>query len=144
MLSTIASLLAIAYLPGAIVFRLPLADRATRAKLPAEERLFWAVIISILVTTTLAFTLAAMSVYSLRMLVWCNVAIAAVLALASLGNLRLGANARLPRWTAVLPAALIAAGVWMYFAVPAAEYVLGGRDPGVYVSEGIQIAQRQS
>ena len=32
----------------------------------------------------------------------------------------------------------------MYFAVPAAEYVLGGRDPGVYMSEGIQIAQRRS
>src|SRR5688572_698966 len=144
MLSTIASLLAIAYLPGAIVFRLPLADRATRAKLPAEERLFWAVIISILVTTTLVFVLAAMSAYSLRVLVWCDVVIAAGLSLASRGNLRLGATARRPGWTAAIPAVLIAAGVWMYFAVPAAEYVLGGRDPGVYVSEGIQIAQRQS
>ncbi len=33
---------------------------------------------------------------------------------------------------------------WMYFAVPASEYVLGGRDPGVYMNEGIQIAQRRS
>ena len=32
----------------------------------------------------------------------------------------------------------------MYFAAPAAEYVIGGRDPGVYINEGIQIAQRQS
>lgn len=145
MLSTIASLIVIAYLPGAIVFRLPIADRAKRAALPAEERLFWAVIISILVTTTVAFTLAAMSVYSLRVLVWCNVAIAAVLSLVSLGNLRLaGGAAPRPGWTAAIPAVLIAAGIWMYFAVPAAEYVLGGRDPGVYVSEGIQIAQRQS
>ena len=32
----------------------------------------------------------------------------------------------------------------MYFAMPASEYVVGGRDPGVYISEGIQIAQRQS
>jgi hypothetical protein len=39
---------------------------------------------------------------------------------------------------------LIAAGTWMYFGAPAAEYVLGGRDPGVYVSEGIQIAQGRS
>src|SRR5688572_17452985 len=100
MLSTIASLLAIAYLPGAIVFRLPIADRAKRAALPAEERLFWAVIISILVTTTLAFTLAAMSVYSLRMLVWCNVAVAAALSLGSLGDLRLGATTRRLGWTA--------------------------------------------
>ena len=144
MLITIASLIAIAYLPGAIAFRLPFADRAKRAALPAEERLFWSVIISIIVTTTVAFALAAMSAYSLRVLVWCNVGLAAVLALASLGNLRLGATARRPGWTAAIPAVLIAAGVWMYFAVPAAEYVLGGRDPGVYVSEGIQIAQRQS
>ena len=48
------------------------------------------------------------------------------------------------RWTAAIPLVLIAAGVWMYFAAPAAEYVMGGRDPGVYISEGIQIAQRQS
>ena len=38
MLSTIASLIAIAYLPGAVVFRLPIADREKRAALPAEER----------------------------------------------------------------------------------------------------------
>jgi hypothetical protein len=154
MLSTIASLIAIAYLPGAIVFRLPVADRAKRASLPAEERLFWAVIISILITTTLAFVLAAMGAYSLRALLWCDVLIAAGLALATLGNLRLSGGAGLaprnapyvprPSWTAAIPVVLIAAGVWMYFAVPAAEYVLGGRDPGVYVSEGIQIAQRQS
>ena len=62
MLSTIASLIVVAYLPGAVVFRLPYANRDKRATLPAEERLFWAVIISILVTTTLAFVLAAMSV----------------------------------------------------------------------------------
>ena len=143
MLNTIASLIAIAYLPGAVIFRLPIADRPKRAALPAEERLFWSVIISIIVTTTVAFVLAAMSAYSLAALVWCNVALAAALALASLGNLRLGATAPWPNWTAVLPAVLVAAGVWMYFAAPAAEYVLGGRDPGVYMSEGIQIAQTQ-
>src|SRR5688572_30332645 len=144
MLNTLASLIAIAYLPGAVIFRLPIADRPKRAALPAEERLFWAVIISIIVTTTVAFVLAAMSAYSLRWLVWCNVVLTAALGLASRGNLRLGAIAPWPNWTAVLPAALIAAGAWMYFAVPAAEYVLGGRDPGVYMSEGIQIAQGRS
>ena len=90
MLSTIASLIAIAYLPGAVVFRLPIADREKRAALPAEERLFWAVIISVIITTTLAFVLAALASYSLGALVWCNVALAAGLALASLGKLRLG------------------------------------------------------
>ena len=144
MLNTIASLIAIAYLPGAVVFRLPIADRSKRAALPADERLFWAIVISIIVTTTVAFVLAAMNMYSLRGLVWCNAVVAAALALAARGNLRLGATARWPNWTAVLPAALIAAGVSMYFAVPAAEYLLGGRDPGVYMSEGIQIAQSRS
>jgi hypothetical protein len=143
MLMTIASLIAIAYLPGAIIFRLPIADRSKRASLPAEERLFWAVIISIVVTTTIAFALAAIGAYSLRVLAACNAVLAATLALASRGRLRLD-GARWPRWTAVLPAALIAAGVWMYFAVPAAEYVIGGRDPGVYMNEGIQIAQSES
>ncbi len=38
--------------------------------------------------------------------------------------------------------ALIALGVWMFF--PPAEYVMGGKDPGVYLNEGIQIAQRGS
>ena len=144
MLNTVVSLLAIAYLPGAIIFRLPIAERSRRAALPAEERLFWAVIISIIITTTAAFVLAAMSAFSLRAVVWCDVALAARLALASLGNLRLGPAAPWPTWTAALPAVLIAAGASMYFAAPAAEYVLGGRDPGVYMNEGIQIAQRQS
>jgi len=143
MLSTIASLIAIAYLPGAVVFRLPIADREKRAALPAEERAFWAVIISVIITTTLAFVLAALGSYSLGALVWCNVALAAGLALASLGKLRLAGASR-PHWTAAIPLLLIAAGGWMYFAAPAAEYVMGGRDPGVYVNEGIQIAQRQS
>ena len=93
MLTTIASLMAIGWLPGAIIFRLPVADRAKRAALPAEERLFWSVVISVATTTTLAFVLAAMGVYSLPALVWCSVGLAAVLALVSRGNLRLGAAA---------------------------------------------------
>ena len=144
MLTTIALLIAIGYLPGAIIFRLPIANRSRRASLPAEERLFWAVMISIIVTMTVAFALAALSAYSLTAVAGCNAVLAATLALASRGRLRLGDTARWPRWTAALPAALIAAGAWMYFAVPAAEYVIGGRDPGVYMNEGIQIAQSQS
>lgn len=144
MLSTIAFLLAIAYLPGAIIFRLPIADRAKRAALPAEERLFWAIVLSVAVSMTAAFLLAAMSAYSLEWLVGIDVGVAAMLALASLGDLRLGSEAPWPRWTAALPAALVVAGIWMFFAVPASEWVLGGRDPGVYMNSGIQIAQRQS
>jgi hypothetical protein len=60
MLITLASLVVIAYLPGAIIFRLPIAARSTRAALPAEERLFWAVMLSVIVSMTIAFALAAM------------------------------------------------------------------------------------
>ena len=141
---TLASLIAIGFLPGAIIFRLPIADRAKRAALPAEERLFWAVIISVVLTTTVAFVLGAIGVYSLTAVVWSNVVLAAVVALVSKGKLRLGAAATRPGWTAAIPAALIAMGAWMYFGAPAAEYVMGGRDPGVYVNEGIQIAQGRS
>jgi dolichyl-phosphate-mannose-protein mannosyltransferase len=141
---TIASLILIAYLPGAIVFRFPVGNRAKRAALPADERMFWAVVISVVITTTTAFLLAAMSAYSLTIVVWCNAVLAGLLAAASLGNLRLGPTARKLDWTVALSVAIVTVGVWMYFAVPAAEYVLGGRDPGIYVNEGIQIAQRQS
>ena len=144
MLITLASLIVIAYLPGAIIFRLPIAARSTRAALPAEERLFWAVMLSVIVSMTVAFALAAMGAYSLTRLVWSNVVVSIALALAAFGNLLLGPAAARPRWDAAVPAALIALGGWMYFGAPAAEYVMGGRDPGVYINEGIQIAQRQS
>jgi hypothetical protein len=45
-----------------------------------------------------------------------------------------------PSWPVLLPVALVALGCWLYF--PASEYVLGGKDPGTYLNEGIQIAQR--
>lgn len=137
-------ILAIAYLPGEMAFRLPFFDRSKRAALPAEERLFWAVVTSVIVSSTVAFVLASLGSYTLERLVTVNVVLAIALAAASRGDLRLGPASPRPTWTAALPAALIALGAWMYFAVPASEYVLGGRDPGVYMNEGIQIAQRRS
>ena len=144
MIQKLIYLTLIAYIPGALVYRSPVANRERRASLPAEERLFWAITISVIVSTTIALALAAMGIYSLAGLVTCNVILATGLTLASSGNLRLGPKAPRVGRTAVFPALLVAAGVWMYFAVPASEYVLGGRDPGVYMSEGVQIAQRQS
>ena len=43
---TFIKLLIVCWLPGAVIFRLPIADRDRRAGLDAEERLFWAVILS--------------------------------------------------------------------------------------------------
>ena len=40
----------------------------------------------------------------------------------------------------LIPIALVLLGLWRFF--PPAEYVIGGKDPGVYVNEGVQIAQR--
>ena len=40
--------LLVAYLPGALVYRVPVANRPLRAALPAEERVFWAVVLSVL------------------------------------------------------------------------------------------------
>ena len=42
--------------------------------------------------------------------------------------------------TAAIPVLLIGLGMVRFF--PPAEYVIGGKDPGVYMNEGIQIAQR--
>ena len=39
----------------------------------------------------------------------------------------------------LVPLTLFGLGVWRFF--PAAEYVIGGKDPGVYVNEGIAIAR---
>ena len=146
MLSTVLTLLVILYLPGAIMFRLPLANRAKRGALPAEERLFWAVIVSVIVTTTATFLLAALAAYTLSRVVAFNIAVAAIGALAARGNLKLDRSERAGvHWaTAAIPALLVVLATTMYFAVPPAEWVLGGRDPGVYLNEGIQIAQRRS
>jgi hypothetical protein len=55
--------------------------------------------------------------------------------------LRLGASAPRPGLEVILPLTLVLLGAWRFF--PPAEYVIGGKDPGVYMSEGIQIAQRR-
>jgi hypothetical protein len=57
-------------------------------------------------------------------------------------RLRLGPAAPRPRVTAVVPLALLVLGAWLFF--PTAEYIIGGKDPGTYVVEGVQIAQRGS
>jgi hypothetical protein len=133
-------LVVIAWLPGAVIFRLPLADRDKRAALDAEERLFWAVILSVTLSTAIVLALAAVHRYSFERLLVADLVIAGVAAAASRFRLKLGAPARRAGLTSLLPLALIVLGLWGFF--PPSEYVLGGKDPGVYMNEGIQIAQR--
>ena len=49
-------------------------------------------------------------------------------------------DAAAPRLQAIVPVLLFGFALWLYH--PAAEYIIGGKDPGVYVNEGVQIAQR--
>jgi Dolichyl-phosphate-mannose-protein mannosyltransferase len=130
----------VAWLPGAVIFRLPLAGRDKRAAIDAEERLFWNVVISLSVSLSVVVALAAAHRYTFRRLLIVDVGIAVALAAAARFRLRLGTQARRPGLSIVLPLVLVALGAWRFF--PPSEYIIGGKDPGVYVNEGIQIAQR--
>ena len=142
MVLVLSQLALIGYVPGALIYRLPVADRARRAGLSAEERGFWAVMISVVITSAVVLALASMELYSFRALL----VIDGLIALAALGagNIKLlyRGSAPHPTFTALIPLAIVLAGLWLYF--PAAEYIMGGKDPGTYMNEGIQIAQRGS
>jgi len=142
MFLALASLIAIAYLPGAVIFRLPVANRPRRAALPADERAFWAVILSVTITTLVALALAALGEYTFARLVGIDVALYSVLLLAGSGRLRFAPAAAAPTWTTATPLVLVALGLYLFF--PSSEYVMGGKDPGTYMNEGIQIAQHGS
>jgi hypothetical protein len=133
------ALILVAYVPGALMFRLPFLDRDRRASLAAEERAYWAVIISLLSSSVVALALAAADAYRLeRVLLVHGVFSATVLALWR-ARLRLGPAAPPPGAAAVIPLLLLVLGWYCFF--PPSEYVIGGRDPGVYFNQGIQIAQ---
>ena len=144
MWSIVLSVLLIAYLPGTLIFRLPFARRRLRAELPAEERFFWGIVISLLVSSIAGLALAAGGWYHLDRLLWINGGLGVSCVIVSLGRLRLEVTAPRPTWTAFTPIALAIFALAVFFHVPTAEYVMGGKDPGTYMNEGIQIAQRGS
>jgi hypothetical protein len=134
------ALLAVAWLPGAVIFRLPWLARDKRAALAAEERAFWTVTISAAVSLALVIALAAAHRYNFTRLLILDVGLAAALAIAARFNLRLGPATRRIGPAAAIPLVLALVAAWRFF--PSSEYIIGGKDPGVYVNEGIQIAQR--
>lgn len=136
----ILSFLVVGWLPGAVLFRLPIADRDRRAALPAEERVYWTVVLSAATSIALVLALGALHRYSFTRLLIADLAIAVTLAAAARFNLRLGPKARRAGFAAAIPLALAVIGAWRF--LPPSEYIIGGKDPGVYVNEGIQIAQR--
>jgi hypothetical protein len=138
----LAALILIAYLPGALVFRAPVGGRDRRAALSAEERAFWAVVSSACWSLAVTLALAGAGAFTLSRLLMVNGATALAMLVVWRDRLLYRGTARRPEWTVAIPIGLIALGASLYF--PAAEYVIGGKDPGTYVNEGVQIAQRGS
>ena len=136
----LAALAIVAWLPGAAIFRLPWFDRDRRAALDAEERAFWAVAISVALSVALTLLLASVHRYSFRHLLVADLAIVAAAVICARGRLAFGAAARRWSWSAAIPLVLVGLAIWRFF--PPSEYIIGGKDPGVYMNEGIQIAQR--
>ena len=143
-MSMFASVLLLAYLPGLVLFRLPVASRDRRASLPPEERVFWYVVISLATTSIVALSLAAVDRYSFEALLWTNGLLSVLFAIGSRGRLTFGQSAGHVTRATAIPVLLGALSFTLVFFVPPAEYVMGGKDPGTYMNEGIQIAQRGS
>jgi hypothetical protein len=135
-----AALVIVGYLPGAAIFRLPWLDREKRAGLDAEERVFWAVVLSLATSLSVVLGLAAFHRYTFGRLILADFAAVALSAVLARSRLRLGAAARRVTWTAIVPVVLVALAVSRFF--PPSEYIIGGKDPGVYMNEGVQVAQR--
>ena len=134
--------LLIAYLPGALLYRLPIATRARRASLDAGERLFWAVILSASWSLIVTLALAARGVYTFDHLREVDAGVSLLFLLAGRTRLRYRARETSVTIAALAPLLLVALGLWRFF--PPSEYIIGGKDPGTYMNEGIQIAQRGS
>ena len=138
-LAAIGAALTVGYLPGAVLFRWPGASRDARAALPPEERLFWMVLTSLAWSIAAVLVMAAFSFYRLDRLIIFNLAVTALLLLTFRGRLRLGAAAGRAGLGSVAAVVLIALCAFRFS--PAAEYIIGGKDPGVYVNEGIRLAR---
>lgn len=142
MLYAALSLIVITFLPGALIFRMPVGHRERRSALPAEERAYWAVILSVLLSTSVALALAAAGVYTLGRLVAIDAVVSALILATWRARLVLGPSAPALSRTALIPAGLLLLGLCVFF--PSSEYVIGGKDPGTYMNEGVQIARSRS
>ena len=141
LLQQLAAVLLVAWLPGAVLYRLPWAERERRAALAPEERAFWTVVLSAAFSLIVVLGLAVLNEYSLPRLLLVNGAVALAAIARWRGRLRLRPERRVSL-AALIPLALIVL-CWTRF-TPPAEYLMGGKDPGTYMNEGIQIAQRGS
>jgi hypothetical protein len=138
-LLTLLEIALLAYVPGALFFRAPILDPARRRTLPIEERLFWAVMLSVSLSCMVTLGLASVGWYRYGRLLGVNAGLSAAALLLWRGQL-FARGATRPTLASIAPVALVALCLWRYG--PPAEYVMGGKDPGAYVNAGIQIAQR--
>ena len=132
-------LLLIAFVPGALLFRAPIAERDTRARLAVEERVFWAIVISVAWSSVVALALAAASRYSFGRLVVADGLASAAVLVTWRDRLQYRGTAAPPGPGLALPLALTGIGLALFF--PVSELIIGGKDPGVYVNEGLAIAK---
>lgn len=142
MLEAIGAAILLGYLPGALLYRLPWWRRDRRAARDAEERVFWHIVLSVSWSLTMVLILAALDAYRFERLLSLTSGLVIGVLATSRGRLLYRGTAPRVTWTALLPAALVALSLWQFF--PVSEYIIGGRDPGAYINEGIQIAQRGS
>lgn len=129
----------IGWLPGAVLFRVPLGNRARRFTLPPEERLFWHTVVSLGSALAAAVALAWFGRYDFRSLLVIQAGLALLPVALWRGRLRVAESRRIAA-SAALPLLLVV-GSTQVFLSPS-EYVIAGKDPGTYVGEGVQIAQR--
>jgi hypothetical protein len=130
----------LAWLPGVVLFRAPLLDPRRRASLGADERLFWAIVMSIGISLVVTLALASLGWYRYGRVLALNGIFTALGVMLWRGRLRLRTTSRWLQPRLLVPIALVGLCLWLFR--PPAEYVMGGKDPGTYMNEGIQIAQR--
>ena len=89
MWSAVLAVTLVFYLPGALTFRLPIARREHRARLPTEERVFWYVVTSLAISSVTSLALAALGSYRFDRLLWVNGVLCAGLIAAGRARLQL-------------------------------------------------------
>lgn len=139
-MKALLSLLVIGWLPGAAIARLPVAEPEKRAALPADERTFWSVLLSLGVSLSIVLALAALHRYSFTRLLIADAMIAGAALAAAAWRGQARPQRPRPGFTALIPIALAIFAATRFD--PPSEYIIGGKDPGVYVNAGVQIAQR--
>src|SRR3954467_648055 len=112
LLTQLAQLALVGWLPGAAIMRTPWCNRDRRAALDAEERAFWSVILSTAASLAIVLGLAVSQRYTFARLLYGDVLLIAVCAAAARGRLRFGSTAKRVTWTALIPASLVLLAPW--------------------------------